>query len=162
MKFSEQWLRSWVNPDLDSEALSHLLTMSGLEVEENDPAAPDFSNVFVAEVLSVQKHPDADRLNICSVNVGEAEPLQIVCGAPNVAAGLKVPCARVGAELPGDFKIKKAKVRGVESFGMLCSTDELGLPPDVDGLLILPADAPVGMSLREYLDLDDRLFTLVS
>ena len=113
MKFSEQWLRSWVNPDLDSDALSHLLTMSGLEVEENDPAAPDFNNVFVAEVLSVQKHPDADRLNICSVNVGEAEPLQIVCGAPNVAAGLKVPCARVGAELPGDFKIKKAKVRGV-------------------------------------------------
>jgi len=160
MKFSEQWLRSWVNPDLDSDALSHLLTMSGLEVEENDPAAPDFNNVFVAEVLSVQKHPDADRLNICSVNVGEAEPLQIVCGAPNVAAGLKVPCARVGAELPGDFKIKKAKVRGVESFGMLCSADELGLPPDVDGLLILPADAPIGTPLREYLNLDDRLLTL--
>jgi phenylalanyl-tRNA synthetase beta chain len=160
MKFSEQWLRSWVNPALNSEQLAHLLTMAGLEVEENDPAAPEFTQVFVAEVLSVTKHENADKLNVCSVNVGEAEPLQIVCGAPNVAPGIKVPCARVGAALPGDFNIKKAKVRGVESFGMLCSGDELGMPSDVDGLMILPSDAPIGMSIREYLQLDDRLLTL--
>lgn len=160
MKFSEQWLRSWVNPALNSEQLAHLLTMAGLEVEENDPAAPEFTQVFVAEVLSVTKHENADKLNVCTVNVGEAEPLQIVCGAPNVAPGIKVPCARVGAALPGDFNIKKAKVRGVESFGMLCSGDELGMPSDVDGLMILPSDAPIGMSIREYLQLNDRLLTL--
>ncbi|XZG69782.1 phenylalanine--tRNA ligase subunit beta [Chitinibacteraceae bacterium HSL-7] len=160
MKFSENWLRTWVNPQLDSDALAHLLTMAGLEVEEQESAAPAFDNVFVAEVLSTAKHPDADRLNICSVNVGEAEPIQIVCGAPNVAAGLKVPCARIGAKLPGDFNIKRAKVRGVESFGMLCSGDELGIPDGVDGLLILPADAPVGSTLRDYLQLDDQLLTL--
>lgn len=160
MKFSEQWLRSWVNPALTSDELSHLLTMAGLEVEEQEPAAPVFDTVFVAEVLSVAKHPDADRLNVCSVNVGEAEPLQIVCGAPNVAVGLKVPCARIGANLPGDFKIKRAKVRGVESFGMLCSGDELGIPDGVDGLLVLPVDAAVGTPLRDYLQLDDQLLTL--
>lgn len=160
MQFSEQWLRTWVNPALESEQLAHLLTMAGLEVEENDPAAPAFSNVIVAEVLSLQKHPDADRLNVCSVYVGEAEPLQIVCGAPNVAAGQKVPCARIGAVLPGDFAIKQAKVRGIESRGMLCSAKELGISEDASGLLILPADAPVGTSIRDYLNLDDRLFTL--
>ncbi|WP_374220703.1 phenylalanine--tRNA ligase subunit beta [Deefgea sp. CFH1-16] len=160
MQFSEQWLRSWVNPALNSDELAHLLTMAGLEVEENEAAAPAFSDVFVAEVLSVTKHPDADRLNVCSVNVGEAEPLQIVCGAPNVAAGLKVPCARIGAVLPGNFKIKKAKVRGIESSGMLCSGDEMGIASDIDGLYVLPSDAPVGMSIREYLALDDRLLTL--
>ncbi|WP_028454152.1 phenylalanine--tRNA ligase subunit beta [Chitinilyticum litopenaei] len=160
MQFSEQWLRTWVNPALNSDELAHLLTMAGLEVEENEAAAPAFNDVFVAEVLSIAKHPDADRLNVCQVNVGEAEPLTIVCGAPNVAPGLKVPCARIGANLPGDFKIKRAKVRGVESFGMLCSGDELGIPDGVDGLLILPADAPVGTPLRDYLQLDDRLLTL--
>ncbi|KAF0812615.1 Phenylalanine--tRNA ligase beta subunit [Andreprevotia sp. IGB-42] len=160
MKFSEQWLRSWVNPALSSDELAHLLTMAGLEVEENEAAAPAFSNVFVAEVLSVSKHPDADRLNVCSVNVGEAGPLQIVCGAPNVSVGIRIPCARIGAVLPGDFKIKQAKVRGIESSGMLCSGKELGLPDDVDGLMILPADAPVGTPIRDYLNLDDRLLTL--
>ncbi|SFN18967.1 phenylalanyl-tRNA synthetase beta subunit [Formivibrio citricus] len=160
MQFSEQWLRTWVNPALDSEALAHLLTMAGLEVEENDPAAPAFTQVIVAEVLTVQKHPDADRLNVCTVNVGEAAPLQIVCGAPNVVAGAKVPCARVGALLPGDFAIKQAKVRGIESAGMLCSAKELGISDEASGLLILPADAPVGQSIRDYLKLDDRLFTL--
>ena len=160
MQFSEQWLRTWVNPALDSESLAHLLTMAGLEVEENDPAAPAFSHVIVAEVLSVQKHPDADRLNVCIVNVGEASPLQIVCGAPNVAAGVKVPCARVGAILPGDFNIKQAKVRGIESCGMLCSAKELGISDEASGLLILPQDAPVGQSIRDYLSLEDRLFTL--
>jgi len=160
MQFSEQWLRSWVNPALTSDELAHLLTMAGLEVEENEAAAPAFTDVFVAEVLTVTKHPDADRLNVCTVNVGEAEPLQIVCGAPNVAAGLKVPCARIGAVLPGDFKIKKAKVRGIESSGMLCSGDEMGIASDIAGLYVLPSDAPVGLSIREYLALDDRLLTL--
>ncbi|WP_137935775.1 phenylalanine--tRNA ligase subunit beta [Chitinivorax sp. B] len=160
MKFSEKWLRSWVNPSMNSEQLAHLLTMAGLEVEENDPAAPDFTQVVVAEVLSVTRHANADRLNVCSVNIGTAEPLQIVCGAPNVAVGVKVPCALVGAVLPGDFRIKQAKVRGVESFGMLCSADELGMPADVDGLLLLPSDAPIGADFREYYELNDRVLVL--
>ena len=160
MKFSEQWLRSLVNPALDSEQLAHLLTMAGLEVEEQAPAAPPFSRVVVAEVLSLQKHENADRINVCQVNIGEAEPIQIVCGASNVAAGLKVPCALVGAELPGDFKIRQAKVRGVESFGMLCSAKEIGLAEEADGLLVLPAEAPAGTLLRDYLQLDDVLLTL--
>lgn len=160
MKFSEQWLRSLVNPSLDSEQLAHLLTMAGLEVEEQSPAAPPFSKVVVAEVLSLNKHENADRLNVCQVNVGLAEPIQIVCGASNVAAGLKVPCALVGAELPGDFKIRQAKVRGVESFGMLCSAKELGLAEEADGLLVLPPDASAGLPLRDYLQLDDQLLTL--
>lgn len=160
MKFSESWLRTLVQPTLNSEQLAHVLTMAGLEVEEQEAAAPAFDHVVVAEVLSVTRHANADRLNVCSVNVGEAEPLQIVCGAANVAAGLKVPCARIGAVLPGDFRIREAKVRGVESFGMLCAAVELGLAEASDGLLVLPADAPVGMSLRQYLDLDDTLLTL--
>lgn len=160
MKFSENWLRTWVNPALSSEGLAHVLTMAGLEVEALEDVAPAFNNVLVAEVLSVEKHPDADRLNVCQVNVGEVEPLTIVCGAANVATGVKVPCARIGAVLPGDFKIKQAKVRGVASFGMLCSAVELGLATDSDGLWLLPSDAPVGLTLRDYLDLDDRLITL--
>lgn len=160
MKFSEQWLRTLVNPSLNSEELAHQLTMAGLEVEENQPAAPDFDKVVVAEVLSVTRHENADRLNVCQVNIGQVEPIQIVCGAPNVAPGVKVPCALVGANLPGDFKIKQAKVRGVESFGMLCSGDELGMPDGIDGLLLLPVDAPVGEDFREYFGLNDRVFTL--
>lgn len=160
MKFSENWLRTWVNPDLSSEALAHALTMAGLEVEALESVAPAFNNVVVAEVLEVVKHPNADRLNVCQVNVGEASPLTIVCGAANVAAGVKVPCARIGAVLPGDFVIKQAKVRNVESFGMLCSDKELGLATESDGLWLLPNDAPVGKNLREYLELDDKLFTL--
>ncbi len=162
MKFSENWLRSWVNPALSSDELGQLLTMAGLEVEALEAVAPAFNNVVVAEVLEVVKHPDADRLNVCQVNVGEAEPLTIVCGAPNVAVGLKVPCARIGAVLPGDFKIRQAKVRGIASFGMMCSDKELGLAQESEshGLWVLPADAPVGVSLRDYLDLDDKLFTL--
>ena len=159
MQFSESWLRSLCNPSLSSEELCHLLTMAGLEVEERRPASADFSNVIVAEVLSVEKHPDADKLKLCSVNVGEVSPLQIVCGAPNVAAGMKVPCARVGARLPG-IEIKQAKVRGVESFGMLCSARELGLSDDHGGLLPLAADAQVGEDIRRHLDLDDHLITL--
>lgn len=160
MKFSESWLRTLVNPKLTSEELSHLLTMAGLEVEELDPVAPSFNEVVVAQVLEVNKHPDADRLNVCRVDIGRDEPTIIVCGAPNVAVGLRVPCALPGAKLPGDFVIKVAKVRGIESSGMLCSAKELGIAEEASGLLILAPDAPVGQSIREHLDLDDQLFTL--
>ena len=160
MKFSENWLRTFVNPALSSAELSHLLTMAGLEVEGMDAVAPPFNEVVVAQVLEVTKHPNADRLNVCQVNVGEDQPLTIVCGASNVAVGVKVPCARIGAVLPGDFKIKQAKVRSIESFGMLCSGKELGLAETSDGLWLLPEDAPVGTTLREYLELDDQIYTL--
>lgn len=160
MKFSESWLRTLVDPKLSSEELSHLLTMAGLEVEALDPVAPQFNDVVVAHVLEVAKHPDADRLNVCKVDTGRGEPTTIVCGAPNVAAGLRVPCALPGAKLPGDFIIKIAKVRGIESSGMLCSAKELGIAEEASGLLILPVDAPVGQSIRQYLGLDDLLFTL--
>lgn len=160
MKFSESWLRTLVDPKLSSDELSHLLTMAGLEVEELDPVAPPFNDVVVALVLEVNKHPDADRLNVCRVDTGRGEPTTIVCGAPNVAAGLKVPCALPGARLGGDFVIKVAKVRGIESSGMLCSARELGIAEEASGLLILSADATVGQSIRDYLDLDDKLFTL--
>ena len=159
MQFSENWLRSFVNPKLTSDELGHLLTMAGLELEELDPAAPAFNKVVVGEILTAEKHPNADKLRLTTVNVG-GEVLQIVCGAPNAAVGLKVPCALVGAQLPGDFNIKAAKVRDVESFGMLCSAKELGLSEESDGLLVLPADAPVGTDIRDYLGLDDKLFTL--
>ena len=160
MKFSENWLRTWVNPALTSEELAHLLTMAGLEVEALEAVAPAFDEVFVAVVQEVVKHPKADRLNICQVDVGLELPLTIVCGAANVAVGVKVPCARIGAVLPGNFSIKLAKVRNVESYGMLCSEKELGLAAESQGLWLLPPDAPVGQSLRAYLDLDDKLYTL--
>jgi phenylalanyl-tRNA synthetase beta chain len=159
MQFSENWLRTLVRVSLDSGQLAHILTMSGLEVEESVAAGVPFTGVVIAHVLSVEKHPDADKLKLCRVDVGGPEPLQIVCGAPNVAAGLKVPCAQVGAELPG-ISIKKAKVRGIESFGMLCSSRELGLSEEHGGLLVLPDDAPVGQSIRDYRDLDDQCITL--
>ena len=159
MQFSENWLRSLVNTDLDSQALCHALTMAGLEVEDMQPVAAPFSKVVVAKILSAEKHPDADRLQVCKVDVGLAEPLQIVCGASNARAGLVAPCAMVGAELPG-ISIKQAKVRGVESFGMMCSSKELGLSAEATGLLELDESAVVGQSIREYLDLDDHLLTL--
>lgn len=159
MQFSENWLRSLVNTDLDSQALSHALTMAGLEVEEMQPVAAPFSKVVVAKILSAEKHPDADRLQVCKVDVGLAEPLQIVCGAANARAGLIAPCAMVGAELP-DFSIKQAKVRGIESFGMMCSSKELGITAEATGLLELDSDAVVGQDIREHLDLNDHLFTL--
>lgn len=159
MKFSEHWLRTMANPSLSSEELSHLLTMAGLEVEELDSVAPVFTGVVVAEILSAEKHPDADRLQVCRVKVGDGEPLQIVCGAANARPGLKAPCALVGAALPG-FEIKRAKVRGVESFGMMCSAKELGIAEESSGLLELPDDAPVGRDIRDWLALDDKLFTL--
>ncbi len=165
MKFSETWLRSFVNPSLSSEALAHALTMAGLEVEERTAAAPPFAGVVVAEIKSFEKHPNADRLNVCQVDAGQAQLLNIVCGAPNVAAGMKVPCALVGAALPPDaegkkFEIKRAKMRGVESEGMLCSGRELGMSDDHSGLLPLPANAVVGTNVRSVLDLDDSLFTI--
>ena len=157
MKFSEKWLRTFVDPPLDTRALADALTFAGIEVEAIEPAAPKFDRVVVGEVLSVEKHPSADRLSVCQVNVGVA-PLTIVCGAPNVRAGMKVPTALVGAKLPS-IEIKAAKVRGVESNGMLCSETELGLSTESAGLMALPADAPVGASVREVLDLDDHILT---
>lgn len=159
MQFSESWLRSLCNPPLDSEQLAHTLTMAGLEVEEMHPVAPSFSHVVVARIVSCAKHPDADRLQVCQVDTGEHGVLTIVCGAPNAAPGLVVPCALVGAHLPG-VEIKKAKVRGVESSGMLCSAKELGIADEASGLLVLPSNALVGTSIRDYLDLDDQLITL--
>jgi phenylalanyl-tRNA synthetase beta chain len=162
MKFSENWLRTFVDPPLSTRDLAHALTMAGLEVEAIEPAAPAFSNVVVAEILSVEKHPDADHLNICQVNVSPIasnEPLQIVCGATNVRAGIKVPCALAGAQLPG-VVIKQTRIRGVESSGMLCSARELGLEETGDGLLLLPGDAPTGADFRDYYELEDTLVTL--
>ncbi|MFN2330129.1 MAG: phenylalanine--tRNA ligase subunit beta [Chromatocurvus sp.] len=156
MKFSENWLREWVDPSVSTQELVAQLTMAGLEVEAVVPAAAEFTGVVVGEVLDVQLHPDADKLRVCRVNAG-AEPLQIVCGAPNVRVGMKVPTALVGANLPGDLKIKRAKLRGVESSGMLCSARELALADDHAGLMSLPASAPVGADLRDYLRLDDQL-----
>ena len=155
MKFSEQWLREWVNPEIDNATLQEQLTMAGLEVDGCVPVAGEFTKVVVGEVLEVNKHPDADKLNVCKVNVGADEPLQIVCGAANVRVGLKVPAALVGAKLPGDFKIKKSKLRGVPSHGMLCSTKELGLEDQADGLMELPSGAPVGRAIEDYLQLND-------
>ena len=160
MKFSESWLRSFVDPACSGPEFSHLLTMAGLEVEEEESVAPAFSGVVVAQVVSVDRHPSADRLNLCRVDVGAGEFLQIVCGAPNVVANSKVPCALVGAELPGGLQIRLSKVRGVESFGMLCSARELGISDDASGLLLLDPAAPVGDDLRRHLDLDDRMLTL--
>lgn len=160
MKISENWLRTWVNPAIDSETLSDQLTMLGLEVDELAPVAKPFTGVVVGEVLTVEQHPDADRLRVTTVNIGSGEPLQIVCGAPNVRAGMKAPVATIGAVLPGDFKIKKGKLRGVESQGMLCGASEIDLEDKIDGLLELPADAPVGINIREYLKLDDNVIDI--
>lgn len=159
MQFSELWLRQYVSPELDSNALGNALTMAGLEVESMEPVAQLFSKVVVAEIVSAEKHPDADRLQVCRVNVGANELLQIVCGAPNARPGLKAPCALVGAELPG-LNIKQAMVRGVESFGMMCSAKELGLVEESSGLLELSADVPVGSDIRDCLELNDHILTL--
>jgi len=157
MQFSEAWLRELVNPALDTAALVEQITMAGLEVDAVTPAAAEFSGVVVGQVVSVVAHPDADKLRICNVEVGESEPLQIVCGASNVREGLKIPAALIGAVLPGNFKIKKSKLRGEQSFGMLCSEKELGIAEDADGLMELAEDAPVGMDIRDYLELNDQL-----
>jgi len=165
MQFSENWLRTLVDPKMTSDELSHLLTMSGLEVEEIEPVAPSFSNVVVAKVVEVAKHPNADRLNVCQVDAGTDTLLNIVCGAPNVRPGMKVPCAMAGAKLPpGEddkpFEIKVGQLRGVESQGMLCSARELKLSEEHGGLLELPDDAPVGQNFRDYYQLNDLKFTI--
>ncbi|MEW9904457.1 phenylalanine--tRNA ligase subunit beta [Pseudomonas putida] len=154
MKFSEQWLRGWVNPQVSRDELVARLSMAGLEVDSVTPAAGQFSGIVVGEILATEQHPDADKLRVCQVSNGQ-ETFQVVCGAPNARPGIKIPFAMIGAELPGDFKIKKAKLRGVESFGMLCSAAELQISEENDGLLELAADAPVGEDIRQYLNLDD-------
>jgi phenylalanyl-tRNA synthetase beta chain len=157
MRFSEAWLREYVNPAIDTAQLVHQLTMAGLEVDSAEPAAGTFSGVVVAEILETSAHPQADRLKVCRVAAGLAEPLQIVCGAPNARAGLRAPLAVEGAELPGGLKIKRSELRGVASFGMLCSARELGIDDSASGLLELSADAPVGADLRDYLKLNDHI-----
>lgn len=154
MKFSEQWLREWVNPSIETEALLHQVTMAGLEVDGVERVAGEFSGVVVAEIIAAEQHPDADKLKVCEVSDGNAT-FQVVCGAPNARVGIKVPFATVGAVLLGNLKIKKAKLRGVESFGMLCAEAELGLAENSDGLMELPADAPIGEAVYSWLKLDD-------
>jgi phenylalanyl-tRNA synthetase beta chain len=164
MKFSELWLRSFVDPPMATAELAHALTMAGLEVESIEPAAPPCSGVVVGEILEVARHPNADRLSLCRVDVGAAAPLSVVCGAPNVAAGMRVPCAQIGARLSGAdgtaIEIKRSSLRGVESQGMLCSARELGIDDDHSGILPLAADAPIGSDVRAALALDDTVFTL--
>ncbi|AAZ26606.1 phenylalanine--tRNA ligase subunit beta [Colwellia psychrerythraea] len=163
MKFSESWLREWVNPALSSDDLAHQITMAGLEVDGVDPVAGEFSGVVIGEVVECGPHPDADKLQVTKISLGDyssttvekGELVTIVCGAKNCRLGLKVAVATVGAVLPGDFKIKKAKLRGVPSFGMLCSESEIGLADDSDGIMELASDAPLGQCVREYLDLND-------
>jgi phenylalanyl-tRNA synthetase beta chain len=159
MKFSERWLRTFTDPDLSTQGLAHALTMAGLEVEDVTSAAPGFEGVVVGHVLSVESHPNAQKLSVCSVDVGHTKPLSIVCGAPNVAVGMKAPCAVVGAKLPG-MLIKEAKLRGVASQGMLCSAAELGISDDTSGLMPLESDATIGGDIRQALDLDDQIFSL--
>ena len=160
MNISTTWLREWVNPEVSDKVLAEQLTMAGLEVDGIAPVAPYFEKVVVGFVVSCEKHPDADKLSLCQVDVGERENLQIICGAKNIRADLKVIVATVGAVLPNGLKIKKAKLRGVESFGMICSESELGMAEDSDGISELDADAPIGKDIREYLDLDDNIIEL--
>jgi len=156
MKFSEQWLREWVNPSIDTDTLLSQITMAGLEVDGVEPVAGEFSGVIIGEVLSVDKHPEADKLSVCQVSDG-SETYQVVCGADNVRTGLKVPFAKIGAVLPGNFKIKKAKLRGLESYGMLCAESELGLADSSEGLMELAKLAPTGECIRDFLGLDDQM-----
>ena len=157
MRFSEAWLRQYVNPAVSTEDLVHQLTMAGLEVDSAVPAAGAFTGVVVGEILETAPHPEADRLKVCRVAAGADEPLQIVCGAPNARPGLRAPLALEGANLPGGIKIKASKLRGMPSFGMLCSAKELGIDEDASGLMELPEDAPAGADVRDYLQLDDTL-----
>ncbi|WP_350294109.1 phenylalanine--tRNA ligase subunit beta [Limnohabitans sp. Rim8] len=165
MQFPESWLREFCNPPLTTQQLADTLTMAGLEVEELEPVAPPFTHIVVGEIKEAVQHPNADRLRVCQVDVGQGSLLNIVCGAPNARVGIRIPCAMVGAELPpGEdgkpFVIKVGKLRGVESQGMLCSAKELQIADDHGGLLELPVDAPLGQNIRQYLNLDDTLFTL--
>ncbi|MCK5662828.1 MAG: phenylalanine--tRNA ligase subunit beta, partial [Thiotrichaceae bacterium] len=154
MRFSENWLREWVNPPISTDELVQQITMAGLEVDIVEPVAASFNKVVIGEVLSVEAHPDAKKLQVCHVNVGEDAPLDIVCGASNVHVGMRAPTALIGARIDG-MKIKKSKLRGVQSYGMLCSAQELGLAESSEGLMSLPNDAPIGEDLRHYLQLED-------
>src|SRR3954454_9219945 len=160
MKFSEHWLRTLVDPPIDTSTLCDKLTMAGFEVEAVEPAAPPFSKVVVGAIVEVTPHPDAERLRVCRVDVGAAVPLRIVCGAPNVAVGMRAPTALEGATLPANQIIRRTAMRGVESQGMLCSARELGIAEDGWGLLVLPVDATPGTDVRKVLDLDDALITI--
>jgi len=160
MKLPLSWLAEWVDAGADARTLGTRLTLAGFELEGIGAAAPPFSGVVVAEILEAARHPEADKLQVCSVAFGAEAPVQIVCGAANARAGLRVALATIGAVLPGDLKIKRAKLRGVESFGMLCSAKELGLADTSDGILELPADAPPGRDLREWLALDEEIIEL--
>ena len=165
MQFPESWLREFCNPPLSTRQLADTLTMAGLEVEELKPVAPPFSGIVVGEIQAAAPHPNADRLRVCKVDVGQGALLDIVCGAPNARVGIKVPCAMVGAELPPGqdgkpFLIKVGLLRGVQSQGMLCSARELQLSQDHGGLLELAPDAPLGQDIREHLRLDDSLMTV--
>lgn len=162
MKINANWLRELTNisSDINTEIIAEQLTMAGLEVDEITNATPDFSGVIIGEIIEAKQHPDADRLRVCTVNIGQTENLNIVCGAANARSGLKVAVATVGAMLPNNFAIKKAKLRGVESYGMLCSVSELGIAETSNGIMELPFDAPIGVDIRKYLQLDDQILTI--
>ncbi len=160
MKFAESWLREWVDPKLDTETLGHKLTMAGHEVNSIESQGEGLSGVVIAEVLEVTSHPNADRLSVCQVSTGEGKPVEVVCGAPNVVAGMKSPLASPGTRLPDGTKLRRTKIRGVESNGMLCSAIELGLGDEADGIIALPEDAPTGVELSEYLALPDYIYDL--
>ena len=156
MKFSEQWLREWVNTNISTADFTEQLTMAGLEISAITPAAEDFTNVVVGEILDIRPHPDAERLKICTVKIASQDNLSIVCGAKNARSNLKVAVAKIGAVLPNNIKIKKAKLRGIDSYGMICSASELGLAKISGGIMELPKNAPIGKELRDYLKLDDK------
>lgn len=160
MKLSEQWLREWVNPPLSTTELADMLTMAGLEVESALPVAQSFAGVVVGEITAIELHPDADNLRLCQVHIGDVAPLSIVCGAANARAGMRIPTAMIGAELPGGKFIKDTTIRGVKSEGMLCSASELGLAESSEGLLELPADTRLGEDVYLYLKLDDNALEL--
>ena len=159
MKISESWIREWVDPDIGTDELVAKLTMAGLEVDAVEPVAQSFKGVVVGEIVAIEPHPDAEKLRVCQVDDG-TEHLQIVCGASNARKGIRVPLAKVGAQLPGDFEIKKAKLRGVESDGMLCAREELGVAGDSSGLWELPSGAPIGECVRKALSLDDKIIDI--
>ena len=159
MKISENWLKEWVELDMTTDRLTAQLTMLGLEVDGIEQAGGEFSGVVVAEIVACEKHPDADKLKVCQVNAGN-EMLQIVCGAPNARIGLKTALSKIGAVLPGGFNIKKSKLRGIDSFGMLCSEVELGISQESDGIIELSENAPVGKNVSEYLKLNDQIIDI--
>jgi len=160
MKFAESWLREWVDPKLDVEALAEQLTMAGHEVNSIESEGKELKGVVIAEVVTVARHPNADRLSVCQVSTGKGKPVEVVCGAPNVVAGMKSPLAAPGVRLPDGTKLSRSRIRGVESNGMLCSAIELGLGDEADGIIALPDDAPMGVELSEYLELPDNIFDL--